>query len=179
LPHSRGFIRGRTSGRRRAMEWDEGPLSTAVQSATVAGLFLIGVGQAVLETLTIVRIRGELAVWLPLSTSVGDGWTTFSAGIGIVTADAFAVGATAMPGPATDADWKGWLWHHSGASLIGLETTEVGRGPLSAVRIPIDTKAMRKVSLNEVVFGAVEFVTEVGTAQADFTMNSRLLAKLA
>jgi len=125
-----------------------------------------------------IRIRGEFTAWITLATTVGDGFTELVAGIGIVSADAFATGVAAVPNPAGDPDWGGWLWYHAGGPLVSLETTEVGRGPLSAIRIPIDTKAMRKMSPNEVLFGSLSTGTEIGTAAMDFLMNTRVLAKL-
>ena len=128
--------------------------------------------------MTLVRIRGEMVLWVAVATAVGDGFTKGAAGIGIVTNDAFAIGATAMPGPFTDPEWNGWIWYQSLAAIVSLETTEVARGPMGAVRIPIDTKAMRKLNANDTVFGAVELSTEVGTTTINFTMNTRMLSKL-
>ena len=129
---------------------------------------------------TIVRIRGEIVLWLSLVTAIGDGFTNIGMGIGIVSADAFAAGASAVPGPTSDITWPGWMWNFQMGPLIGLSTTESeNTGQLSMVRIPIDTKAMRKISLNEVVFGMVESGVEVGTAAVDFGMRTRSLYKLA
>jgi len=99
-------------------------------------------------------------------------------GIGIVSADASAAGAASVPSPGSDSSWPGWIWYHAGGPLISLETTEVARGPLSAVRFTIDTKAKRKFRQNEVVFGAVQFFTEIGTATAIFVMRTRMLTIL-
>ena len=174
-----GFRPTSSRGPRRVMQWDTGPFSSVIQSATANGTTLIDTGVEASEPLTTVRIRGELTIWLEVVTTIGDGFTVYHAGIGIVTADAFAQGAGSMPTPGGDDDWPGWMWHHSGAALIGLETTEVARGPLSAVRIPIDSKAMRKIGTNEVQFGAVQFGGEVGAATASFVMNTRVLDKLS
>ena len=180
MPHSRKFSSQRRTGSRRMTAWSEGPNSSAVQTLSAAGASLWDTGQALTEPgLTIVRIRGELLVWLSTVTTVGDGFTKFSAGIGIVNADAFAVGATAIPSPADDDDWPGWMWHHAGAGLIGLETTEVGRFPLNGVRIPIDTKAMRVMKQNEVIVGVVAVETEIGTSVLRFIGNTRMLSKLS
>ena len=164
---------------KRTTLWNVGPSSAAIQSQSATGTQLVDTGQQSLGGVTIVRMRGELAIWLSVVTTLGDGFTDLTAGIGIVTNDAFAVGASAMPTPKGDSDWGGWLWHASLATLIGFETTEVLRGPMSAVRVPIDSKAMRKITGNETIFGAVQFGTEVGTATAQFQMNTRMLFKLS
>ncbi len=49
---------------------------------------------------------------------------------------------------------------------------------MSAMRYEIDTKAMRKLHGNQVVFGAVAFAAEVGSANVSFVMGSRMLSKL-
>ncbi len=163
---------------RKATEWGDGPESVAIQSVTTAGATIVTQGLESLQHQTVVRVRGELAAWVTLATSVGDGFATMHAGIGIVSADAFAAGVGSMPNPRDDEDWPGWLWYHAGAAIVSLETTEIGRGPIASVRIPIDSKAMRKWRLNEIVFGSVQFGTEVGTAAVDFSMVTRLLAKV-
>jgi len=84
-----------------------------------------------------------------------------------------------MPSPQGDPDWPGWIWFHSGSSLVGFETTEVLRGPMSAVRVPIDSKAMRKNGTNNVLFGMVSMGTEIGTATANFQMETRILDKVS
>jgi len=131
-----------------------------------------------LEALTVVRIRGEISFFLDLVTASGDGFQEYGIGIGIASGDAIAVGATALPTPLGDKDWPGWLFHHSGASIVGAETTEAFRGPMSAVRMAIDTKSMRKIGLNETVFASFETGAEIGTAQLEVLMNTRMLLKL-
>ena len=176
MSHARSSFR-RTSGSKRITEWAQGPFSSGVDVATASGNNLIDTGQEFLQAGTLVRLRGELAIWVVVATAPFDGFTSYSAGIGIVTADAFAVGASAMPSPRGDADWSGWIWHHSGAAIVEASTTESTQG-LASVRLAIDSKAMRKVGVNEVVFGAVSFQTEVGTATVNFVLSTRMLVKL-
>jgi len=172
------FQRTRGRGPRRAYEWARGPESTAIQGVSSAGTTIWSIGIGALVPLTVTRIRGEFACWLSTVTTVGDGFRNFTLGIGIVSGDAFAIGATAMPTLLDDADWPGWLYYHAGSALIGDSTTEVFRNPMSAVRVPIDTKAMRKMAANETLFGAVEFGTEIGTAVVEFVGSTRLLVKV-
>ena len=181
MPRGRTFSYPRTSGRgqRRLSQWCRGPRSSAIQVVTAQGTTLVDTAVEATQPLTLVRVRGELVIWQAVATSIGDGFTSFEAGIGIVSADAAAQGAGSMPTPGGDADWPGWLWHHSGGSIITFETTEVLRGPMNAIRIPIDSKAMRKNGTNETLFGAVQFNTEVGTATLNFVMNTRILDKVA
>ena len=176
ISRHRGFQR---SGRKqRQTVWSAGPFSAAIQSATAGVNTIIDTGQSSGGGVTIIRIRGELTMWLEVVTAIGDGFTRVGAGIGIVSTDAFSAGAGSMPAPLSDPGWGGWMWFYGGGAMIGASTTETFRGPMEAVRIPIDTKAMRKIHDNETVFGAVQTVTEVGTATLSFSMGSRMLSKL-
>ena len=170
-----GSTRGGRSSRQ--MIWSAGPFSSVIQSATGASLVIVDTGQSTGGGLTVIRIRGELKLWLSLVSAVGDGFTSITAGIGVASSDAFTVGGSSLPSPQGDPDWD-WMWFYAGSALVGEATTEVFRSPMSAVSIPIDTKAMRILKPNTTVFGAVSFGTEVGTAEADFVMNSRMLSKL-
>ena len=167
----------RTGGsNRRIPEWFAGPgTNDAIQTVTGAGTILWALGQEATTVLTTVRIRGEISLWLPLVTTVGDGFSAYYLGIGIASFDAFSAGIASLPTPQGDRDWGGWLWFHAGAAIVGNETTELFRGPMSAVRIQIDTKAMRKMSANEIIFGAISLVNEVGAAELDFVASTRML----
>ena len=179
MPRSRGYSsvpRGHSTRRRSG--WEEGPFS-AVTALSTAGMTLWGTGQTAGEDgLTIVRMRGEVLLFLSTVTTILDGFQSFAMGIGIVSDRAFAAGGASVPAPLTTVEWEGWLWHHMGAGLAGLSTTEVAQGPSDAIRIPIDSKAMRKVGSDETVFGAIELGTEVGTAVAQFSARTRMLIKL-
>ncbi len=178
MAHSSRSRFPRARGSFRKTTWSAGPLSGAVQSATAAGTTIISTGASLGGVLTLVRIRGELTVWLEAVGTIGDGFTRVHAGIGIVSTDAFTAGAASMPTPIGDADW-GWLWYYAGGVIAGFSVTESeNTGPISQIRIPIDTKAMRKMTPNETVFGAVQFHTEIGVATASFVMNTRMLSKL-
>ncbi len=104
MPNSRGRLLAR--GPRRLNEWAEGPRNNTIQTITAAGKVLWDIGQEALIAQTIVRIRGEMTAWLPLVTTIGDGYVQVGAAIGIVSADALAVGETAVPGPISDLDWS-------------------------------------------------------------------------
>ena len=179
MAHAGRFTpRGRTTSRRRT-SWVVGP-GSSILTLSGAGATLWNVGaQSLQDGITIVRIRGEVFLEQVTATSVGDGFQAYTLGLCIVNENAFGIGVTAVPAPVTDISWDGWIWHHSGAAIDSLETTEVARGPGSAIRIPIDTKAMRKFKSTDVLIGVVEMGTEVGTANVQLTAASRVLVKLA
>ena len=99
-------------------------------------------------------------------------------GIGVVTSDAFAVGVTAVPNPVDDADWDGWMWHQF-VSVHTITATIADGVNAQGVyaRVPIDTKAMRKIPLNETVFLSLQ-VAEAISATMEVFADSRMLLKL-
>jgi len=137
------------------------------------------VGQQALEDgLTLVRIRGQFTVCITATTTIGDGFQRFGLGICIVSENAFGVGATAIPAPLTDVGWDGWMWHYLGGQLRGFSTTELGVAPMEAVRVEIDTKAMRKIKESDIVVGVIELGSEVGASTLEFAAETRMLFKL-
>ncbi len=164
---------------RRVTEWGNGPFSSAIQSVTAATNTLVDSGVESLVQQTIVRIRGNLMIWLPVITTIGDGFTAVTCGMGVVSKDAFDAGAGSIPSPSGDPDWPGWLWFASLGPMIGLTTTETQTGPLNAVRVAVDTKAMRKFGPNEVLMGIVSTSTEIGAATLSFGLDTRMLTKLS
>ena len=167
----------RTSGsRRRNLSWEAGPRTGTPPSVTAAGNVLIANGSQVsAEGLTLMRLRGELLIWLSTVTTILDGYTRVGAGVCIVSENAFGIGVTAVPAPIADMAWDGWWWHSVFAALQGPSTTETGREPAAGFRVPIDTKSMRKVKETDVVIAVVEFGTEVGTAIAQLSLQTRML----
>ena len=180
MPRSRGLsFPPRRSSTRRLTEWGEGPFNVLPQSITSAGVITIAGGQEATIKSTLVRIRGEISLWLEAVGTIGDGYAEVDVGIGIVSADAFTAGAASMPSPALDKDWP-WWWHSSMGAIVGFSVTESeNTGPISQVRAVIDSKAMRKIAPNETVFGVVATRNEIGVATLTFTMNTRMLTKLS
>ncbi len=181
MARARRFTSGRTgSSSRRLTEWSEGPKNDVIQSITAAGGTLVSTGSEAQESLTTVRIRGEWVLWLEAVGTIGDGFSGVGLGIGIVSADAFAQGVAATPIPFNDADWGGWIWYHMMGPIVGFSVTESeNTGPVSQVRVPIDSKAMRKTGPNEVLFGSIQTIGEVGAATLSFGMRTRILDKLS
>ena len=138
---------------------------------------------AAIDGITVVRIRGEFLFQMNTTSALNTGFHG-AVGIGIASAPAFAAGVTAVPTPITEEFQDNWLWHsyfgclsNNAISAAGVSTSGGQQdGVIAAVRIPIDSKAMRKMNIGDVIYAAVE-VTEVGTCTAVFTMNSRMLVK--
>ena len=181
MAHSRrsGFPSIRSP--RRQTNWGIGPdvvqgvISGTGKTGWTNGVFLTSESKA-----TIVRIRGMLTMRLLLATSVGDGFHG-AIGLCVITDQAFAAGVTAIPGPVTDDGWDGWMWH-TYFQVMGIGAQSLGQdvginSQAAFLRIPIDTKAMRKISDNQKLFGMFES-TEVGVASITMDANTRVLLKL-
>ena len=94
---------------------------------------------------TLLRIRGNLLV-KATPDAVADN-TVVGLGMGIITTDAATIGGTSVPGPLGDPDWD-WVWHQYvplDAGQAALAGDDIG----TFVRVPIDSKAMRKMKTNE------------------------------
>ena len=174
MARSHGFQR-QTRSPRRSVQWAFGPNATNVAlTATGPVTWTNGVVTS-LET-TIVRIRGMILVTLTSATAAGDGFSG-AMGIGIAGTPAFVAGSASLPTPVTESEWDGWMWHTFFQVQAVTATISDGANAVGAsLRIPVDTKAMRKFSDAQTLFGMIE-VTELGTAVAEVQADTRMLAK--
>ena len=184
MARSRGFqFRIMTRSQKRKTSWALGPTTDGVQAVTatskVAWTFA---SVALSDGLTIVRTRGEFLAFLTAASGAAEGFQG-ALGIAKFTDQAVAIGPTALPGPLTDVDWDGWLYHrllsvYSGDAIVAAgAANEAGQGGQSGVRIEIDSKAMRKVNTNEFLVAVMEFTLE-GTATLRTVGEVRFLVKL-
>ncbi len=183
MAFSRGF-RGRSrSPSKRLTAWADGPNNTLEGQAAVGNNgWTTGVVLAAESAATIVRIRGLLSLYLDLSTAAGDGFSG-AVGLGIVTQQAFDAGSASLPDPFDDSFWAGWMWH-SFWHLHGIAAQSQGQdvavnAATDVLRIPIDTKAMRKFDLNQVLVGVIKLNVETGIAGLRFIADTRVLVKLS
>ena len=175
---ARGFQRPTRTSRKRAVSWGVGPNAVDVQnSASNSAVWTNGVVLQNDNEATIVRIRGSFQLNLVLQTALGDGFTG-AMGIGIVNSQAFAAGVVSMPTPLMEMDWPGWMWHQM-FQLKSITAAEADGSNANAVsyRADIDSKAMRKFGVEEVLFGCIQVVLE-GGATAHFNADTRVLFKL-
>jgi len=159
---------------RRSSQWSAGSRVSTLQSVTAAGKTTWDVGQVSTASSTVIRIRGHFTAQLSVVTTAHDGYSVCGIGIGVVSDDAFQIGSSAMPGPISDSNWD-WMFVNY-FSLVGESVTESFQG-LGAIRIPIDSKAMRKLKPNQVVFGMLETSNEVGAATIQLQAMTRMFIK--
>ena len=130
-----------------------------------------------LSEVTITRLRGRVNMKLQTTNAIGAGF--FGAhGFGIVTAEAFGVGATAMPSPLEDNDWDGWMYHQFFDIHSITATIADGANAMAVVESSdIDSKAQRILHSDDVLMGVTE-VLEIGVATASIHADTRMLVKL-
>ena len=187
MTQRRGF-RFPTSSVRRKSSWQLGPATTNDGESQVVTSSLAQVASsavAVLEDgLTFVRLRGELTFFLTDASALANGFNG-AFGIGIATLAAFTAGAASLPTPITEQTWDGWMYHRYfsvlsagsiAAATAAQEALQVSNVS-AALRIEVDSKVMRKVAVDEVMYAAIE-VIETGTLTMRWSLNSRTLVKL-
>ncbi len=176
MARGRSFRQGRVFIPRRTTSWDEGPGSNTLVTYSVSTTTILGAALAVLiGGDTLIRTRGLLTVELQSITSAGDGFGG-AVGLGLASTDAVVAGVGSLPNPVDDLDWEGWIWHQF-VNVFSAATIEDNWSPGDAQQIQIDSKAMRKADDNLSFFFSGQF-TEVGTAEMDVRVDSRMLFKL-
>ena len=96
-------------------------------------------------------------------------------GICVVIAQAVSVGITAIPHPATDAAWGGWVYHTFLQATMRFGTA-VGMHPDWLNYIIVDSKGMRKVDEDERLVSVWE--NSSGTHGFDSWGSMRFLSKV-
>ena len=175
---SRGFRQGRSYPvPRRRKGWEEGPGQVGVQTQlTSSTIDLLDSGaQLVVDGTTLLRLRGTYSAFLSTGSSLAGFSGAFA--IGITDVPAFSIGSTAVQTPITNADWDGWLFWQA-FDLKQPTSTFDSAAPNASMVMPVDTKAMRKLKQDDVIYACVE-VVEVGTATYNHHFDSRLLLALA
>jgi hypothetical protein len=126
----------------------------------------------------LVRLRGSLQAFLKTGDGANSGFHCVF-GIGIASADAFSIGVTALPNPADDTGWPGWLyWRVFDVHTFGATIAEsMNASGLGSIQFEVDSKAMRKLGVNEVIFASCQTI-ESGSATMSLFFESRTLLKL-
>ena len=175
---ARNFRGSRPAGRARPalLEWADvvthlaGPgVTTKTVAATTA------IGGAVNFAATLVRTRGDLLCQFD-PANIAD-IMQVGIGLAVVSADAFAIGSTAVPGPLTDADWT-WIYHRLVTFGPAIAAAQTETALPQHARIEVDSKAMRKVKPNEVIAWVAESIVLSGGGSLDVFVTARHLFKI-
>ena len=163
---------------RRATEWIGGTAgggsftqTLAVNTALILASFdTRTTTEQPLAPFTIIRTRGLLQM---LSTAPGTSDEVFGAyGICIVNGEAFDAGVGSVISPITESFDDRWLYHTYWSAMTRVATL----GIEVSSNILIDSKAMRKVSVGDVIISVIE--SGAGLSSARVISNFRMLVKL-
>ncbi len=137
------------------------------------------VTEAILESSpnpTLVRLRGSLLVTLISSAAVPS--STFVA-LGVKPTSGAAISGSAVEVPFTDigSDWIWWKIVPLVLLTGGSVASPNGDGLTSNVRIDVDSKAMRKVKLNEALVLVMQNVVSESTTTVGVDGGIRVLLK--
>ena len=124
-------------------------------------------------------------MFITLANVLGDGFHG-AFGIGIANENAFGAGVGSLLSPLTDEASDSWIYHRyfglfTGGPLAAATAAQQAdqvNATSAALHIEVDSKAMRKLELEDVIYCMVE-VIELGSASTmEWSFNSRSLVKL-
>jgi len=152
------MARGGFGGRQRmAKEWSK--ISASVNNLTGGGTTAGGsLGFAIPGT--VLRMIGDYYLAPGNATIVAGDAATVTIGIGLVSSDVVALGATAFPDPADEPEFP-WLYYRSHGLFFGQGTDDPGNAGES-VRIAFDIRTMRKFKPRESLVWAVQYEDDGG-----------------
>ena len=177
MAFSRGSRHPSRIATRRKTAWGVGP-QAADLAISASGKFIWTIAVALQNepAATLVRIRGLMSLTQLTTSAAGEGF--FGAlGIGIAADTAVAAGTASLPGPLSEQNWPGWMFHQFfDIRSITATIADGVNSPLHQSMV-IDTKAMRKMGQDENLFAIVE-VVESGTATLEIHGDTRVLVKM-
>jgi len=170
------FARGRVRvAAKRSRVWIGTP-TNFFQLAGGTTSFSTIVTEAQLQNLgkpTIARCRGQLLVNMDRSAEVAEDRALVGMGLTLVSNQAVAVGATAIPSPIANDEWP-WLWYYTSSLKTPTTLTEDEQG-FRWERIEVDSKSMRKAPPDHVMVFVVDVVSVAGTPDIELSGFIRVL----
>ena len=174
----RGFSSGRSGikpPQRQINNFAQTGEMDGITTAT-AGVKALGTGGiSTLQSSTVVRTRGIFCSKVVSGVPAGNSIIRGAFGIIIVSADAFTVGITAIPGPLSDSDNDWYVW----APFCHLLQSgdDEGLAILANVTMPFDSRGMRKVKVGDVSAVVIEYASDTNGTIFDVTYAFREQAK--
>ena len=163
--------------RKRPTFWQAAAFN--MSATTGASVVSTIVTEAALENTpssTLIRIRGQLLCTVISSAAVP---SSTHVAIGIKLVSAAALAGVAVPSPFAD-EGSDWIWWNIVPLVLltgGSVASPNGDGLNSNARIEIDSKAMRKVTQNEVLVIVAENVVSESTTTVGIDGGVRVLFK--
>ncbi len=160
----------RSRAPRQRKHWHNlGPSGVVTFAANASGI-LASFEDADRDPFTVMRILGELSVAPESAGVVAGDQALMTTAIGVVSADAVAIGDTAMPDPSDEADYP-WLWW--AATFIDFASVDDLGG---AVRyVPVESKAMRKIGPGQALVAVSQYTDRTGTPPLALMFSARFL----
>jgi len=115
------------------------------------------------DTLTAVRIVGDITVSVLVGSTVVDSLSVVDLGIGVSSLEAFTVAGTSLPNPADAFDYppRGWLYVATQPVRQQAESTGV---IVQVARFVFDIRSMRKIDKGKLFMTIVNSTITVGGA---------------
>lgn len=152
-------------GRRMTKEWNSIP---AIEINVAAASTFLGGSLAFLIPGTILRMVGEYAIGATNGPSALEGCHV-TIGIGLVSTDAFAVGAGSMPDPGGEPAY-GWLYWAS--HTLHFPSADVDGGQNTAsLRRSFDMKSMRRFKPGQSLAFVVEYALLGGAPECTIAVG--------
>ena len=165
-----------TRSQKKSKLWGAVP---AFSSGSIsADVLLAGNSLAFTSPQTVIRMLGEYIITPTVAPAAGDR-ATWTVGLAKVSTDAFALGATALPNPASPRDfpWLYWAEHAFALEVADLSVASQGLG--SVLRHSFDVRSMRKFTANESLGLVVEYTNFGGNPPMRFfSASTRVLTTI-
>ncbi len=153
--------RSNFSGRRgRTIDFKSWSAIPSVTITTTGAATLSGAGLSFAIPATILRMRGEILFYLDGAADTSR--QVIAAAIGLISTDAFTLGSTAFPDPLADVGFP-WLWYSAVSLSNDLDSVGDVIDAAVAVRLQVDSKAMRKVKPDETLVVVFQTSTAITT----------------
>ncbi len=174
IVRSNSFSRGRV-GKKRSVTWSicSSPTGSTILALGSKVISVLIPSSTLLDLIpfTIVRTIGLVSIQSDQVAAAEEQLGAF--GMGLVNDVAGALGATGIPGPASDCGWGGWFVHQFFTQVTGIASgTSTG---VVDVRYSFDSRAQRKVSAEEDIVFMVENFGDTGGLR--FATSFRMLIK--
>ena len=140
-------------------------------ASIAAGSSLLSVINIPSSSSTLLRTRGEVVASIDGPTD-GDK-TCVGMGLIVVTEEQTTVGVSAVPNPLSDLDAE-WIWHGF-LLLMAQGATEDSNVVTNAVRLTVDSKAMRKIKQTQDIVLITGLANQAGTPAVDIMFGIRQL----
>jgi len=120
-------------------------------------------------------MRTHLAIWYRSDQSAASEFTQAAFGMQVVTDSASGAGIASVPTPITDSDSDFFVYQPLHQEILFKDATGFGLEQGAGSAWIVDSKAMRKVGINDDIAMTLEVRSAVGSAIA---IEGRMLVKL-